>query len=241
MAMGDTGINQGDAPNSDAIEIPPQTVAGMTADYIAGSHSMLADGIFAERGKPAPEVAWQPSPADMPVEGLRFLMDYWQVACGDADLPPAEAIDPFTLKPVLGDVIVLEVEEGGRDFRYRLYGTHVADASRFDWTGRSVEDMRRSLKGPGPAFYLAIYRAVLMRRQPVYTLSPAGVMFADRFWARLVLPFGNPVTRIVVGNYALGTDFIDPVVEHKLEILRTALRAGRPDQKPGQKPGQKLD
>lgn len=227
MAMGDTGINPDDAPNSDVAEVPPQTVAQMTADYIAGAQSKLADEIFAERGKPAPEVVWQPGLGDLPVEGLRFLLDYWQSARRDADLPPAGAIDPFTLKPVLGDVMVLEAEDGGRDFRYRLYGTRVADSSRFDWTGRSVEDMRRSLKGPGPAFYLAIYRAVLARRQPVYTLSPASVMFTDRFWARLVLPFGNPVTRIVVGNYATGTDFIDPEDERKLEILRISLRAGR--------------
>lgn len=206
---------------------PIASIARMVDEFVRDGRSAAADETFIALDKPVPEIRWRPAMADLPVEGLRFLLDYWQQAKGGSALPPVGAIDPFALKPVLGDIIVLDVEGDGRDFRYRLYGTNIAESARFDWTGSTVGDMRRVLKGPGPDFYLAIYRAVLQRREPVYTLSPAIVVFSERSWARLVLPFGDPIQRILVGNYAVGADFLSHEDERKLEELRDAMRARR--------------
>ncbi|MBI1774261.1 MAG: PAS domain-containing protein [Proteobacteria bacterium] len=149
----------------------------------------------------------------------------------EAALPPVSAIDPFALKPVLGNLIVLAVLGDGADFRFRLYGTDVAKEARFDWTGNTVNEMRRTLRGPGPAFYLATYRALLSRRKPIYTVNPAMVVFERRAWGRLALPFGDPgadcVERILVGNYVVSQDFVTDEEERRLASLREEMRAQR--------------
>jgi len=89
--------------------------------------------------------------------------------------------------------------------------------------------MRRTLKGPGPAFYLAAYRALLRRREPVFTVSAAMVIFKDRSWARIILPHGDAdrVERILAGNYAIGDTFVSDGDERKLAALREQMRAAR--------------
>jgi len=217
--------------DAEAQEIDPQTVERMADELAAGEISPTAEHLFTSRGRAAPLVRWSPTANSLPVEGLRFLLDYWHAARATADMPPVNAIDPLALKPVLGNIIILDVLEDGADFRFRLFGTQVAEAARFDWTGSTVDQMRRTLKGPGPAFYLAGYRALLRRREPIFTVSPAMVVFKDRSWARLVLPHGNAaenrVERIVVGNYVIGDTFVSDPDERKLADLREQMRAAR--------------
>lgn len=68
------------------------------------------------------------------------------------------------------------------------------------------------LKGPGPALYLAAYRAMLRRHEPLYTVNTAMVVFQNRSWARLALPYGDAaaglIERILVANYVIGDDFV---------------------------------
>jgi len=210
-------------------EIDPRVVDRMTEELSSTGSSPTLDQLFIVRDRPAPLVVWSPAPDQLPLEGLRFLLKYWQVARGSAAMPPVGAIDPLALKPVLGNVIILDVLEGGTDFRFRLFGTEVAEAARYDWTGSTVDEMRRILKGPGPAFYLAGYRAVTRRREPLFTLSPAMVIFKNRSWARLVLPHGDGdwVERILVGNYAIGDTFVSDAEERHLADLRDQMRAER--------------
>lgn len=210
-------------------EIDPRVVERMAEELATAGASPTADQLFTARDRPAPLVLWSPAADQLPLDGLRFLLNYWTVARGSAAMPPIGAIDPLGLKPVLGNVIVLDVLEGGADFRFRLFGTEVAEAARYDWTGSTVDEMRRILKGPGPAFYLAVYRALLRRREPVYTVNAAMAIFKNRSWARLVLPHGDgdKVQRILVGNYAIGDTFVSDAEERQLADLRDQMRAER--------------
>lgn len=219
-----------DSPAGTEIEeIDPRVVERMAEELSTAGSSANLDQLFIDRDRPAPLIVWSPAPDQLPLEGLRFLLKYWNGARGTAAMPPVSAIDPLALKPVLGNLIVLDVLEGGADFRFRLFGTEVADAARYDWTGSTVDEMRRILKGPGPAFYLAVYRALLRRREPVYTVNAAMAIFKTRSWARLVLPHGNGdrVERILVGNYAIGDTFISEADERLLADLRGQMRAER--------------
>jgi hypothetical protein len=210
-------------------EIDPRVVERIAGELATADSSPTLDQLFAVRDRPVPLVVWSPAPAQLPLEGLRFLLQYWKDARGKAGLPPVAAIDPLALKPVLGNIIVLDVLEGGTDFRFRLFGTEVAAAARYDWTGSTVDDMRRILKGPGPAFYQAVYRALLRRREPVYTFNAAMAIFKNRSWARLVLPHGegDKVERVLVGNYAIGDTFVSDADERRLADLREQMRAER--------------
>jgi len=210
-------------------EVDPRVVDRIAEELSTVGSSSTLDQLFIVHDRPRPEIVWSPAPDQLPLEGLRFLLRYWQLARGTNAMPPNGAIDPLALKPVLGHVIILDVLEGGADFRFRLFGTEVAEAARYDWTGSTVDDMRRILKGPGPAFYLAVYRALLRRREPVFTINAAMAIFKSRSWARLVLPHGDggQVERILVGNYAIGDSFVSDAEERHLADLREQMRAER--------------
>jgi hypothetical protein len=74
-----------------------------------------------------------------------------------------------------------------------------------------------------------VYRALLRRREPVYTFNSAMAIFKNRSWARLILPHGegNKIERILVGNYAIGDTFVSDADERRLADLREQMRAER--------------
>jgi hypothetical protein len=210
-------------------EIDPRVVERMAEELATASSFPTVVQLFTARDRPAPLIHWSPALDQLPLKGLRFLLKYWEDARDQAAIPAISAIDPLALKPVLGNIIILDVLDNGADFRFRLFGSQVAQDARYDWTGSTVDEMRRILKGPGPAFYLAGYRAVMRRREALFTLSPAMVIFKNRSWARLVLPHGEGkrIERILVGNYAIGDTYVSDEDERTLADLREQMRAER--------------
>ena len=68
------------------------------------------------------------------------LAALWQSKCVDGRLPARADFSPEVLRPWLGHVIMLDVIDGGRDFRYRLIGTHITRTLNRDYTGRLVSE-----------------------------------------------------------------------------------------------------
>ncbi len=104
------------------------------------------------------------------------------------------------MKPALGYVMLVDLVRGGEDFRYRLYGSRVAAISGFDVTGRLVSEH------PASAyiieFTLALYRAALRRRLPVFSAHGPPATLHTAAWHRLVLPLADAtgeVMRFLVG------------------------------------------
>jgi hypothetical protein len=69
---------------------------------------------------------------------LRALFTLWNDLRADRALPDRKDFDPFVLKRWLGHVMLVEVTDGGADFRYRLYGSELVEIFGFDLTGRLV-------------------------------------------------------------------------------------------------------
>lgn len=156
--------------------------------------------LFARAGVSPPTVAWDPGLDDLPNDGLCRLLDHWRTLIDTAPPPLASKLDPIDLKPVMGNVMLVDVVYGGRNFRYRLYGSSIARFSRGDKTGRLVTD----LDGLPARFFYAVYRAVLARPEPVYTHHVPSNPKNFREWFRLILPLGDEqgnVTRFLVGVY----------------------------------------
>lgn len=183
----------------------------------AWTEQLLADDLreiglaFLHNGAAAPETVWDPVPEALTAAPLRFLLDHWHRLAGSSPggaLPRARRIDAVELKPALGHMMLLEPVESGRDFRYRLYGGEVARVSGFDMTGQLLSEHPASAYAA--AFGIAIYRAVLRRRRPVYTVRhPVGAKVARR-WQALALPFvgddGETVTRLLCATVAVDRD-----------------------------------
>lgn len=156
---------------------------------------------FLKHGLRAPVVKWNPPASELPTKQLPFVLNLWQ-SLRDANgrVTPAQ-IDPFALRPALGYILLIDVLEDGADFQYRLYGSEVARVAGFDMTGkRTSEIVTGSLAGN---FYIAGYRALLKRPEPLFTWQEMPMQITINNWDRIVLPLSGPdgrVARILTCN-----------------------------------------
>ncbi|HWA45301.1 MAG TPA: PAS domain-containing protein [Hypericibacter adhaerens] len=120
----------------------------------------------------------------------RTLLDYWQAKRGARPMPSRADIDPAELVPLLSNLMLVDVVEGGARFRFRLVGTRVARASGEDRTGRFFDEY---------AFFRAYPSVTEQYRQVVASGEPmlATEIFFNREHGtaydveRLLLPLGR--------------------------------------------------
>jgi len=185
-------------------------INAMRDGLLAGNPEPVA-APFLKLGLRAPVVTWDPQPEDLPTKQLPFLLRYWQ-SLRDANgcVAPGQ-IDPFALKPVLGHVLLIDVLEDGADFRYRLYGSEVARVAGFDMTGKRTSEMATGPLASG--FYLAGYRALLVRRQPLFTWHEMPMQITINSWERIVLPLTDEsgrIARLITCNIAREIGILPP-------------------------------
>ncbi|HEX2116684.1 MAG TPA: PAS domain-containing protein [Alphaproteobacteria bacterium] len=160
---------------------------------------------FRENGAQGPEVAWSPGPSEAYAPPIAALLDYWSSLLDGAALPPADRIDPLRMRRALGYVLLIDVVDDGRDFRYRLFGSAVAAVSGFDMTGKLLSEHGASAYLR--EFSLALYRAAMQRRESVFcTYAPSGTV-TTVCWQRLALPLtdqSGAVTRFLAGSVPIG-------------------------------------
>lgn len=103
----------------------------------------------------------------------------------DRGLPSRSAASPETLRPWIGNLMIVDPVDAGRDFRYRLYGSAIASHCDFDLTGRLVS----SFSSKTGTFFLESYRVCLTARKPVLTQNVAEHARGMILWERLLVPF----------------------------------------------------
>jgi hypothetical protein len=198
------------APPPAAPDAPldPARIAAWTQAVLDGDVKPIAL-TFLHNGAAAPEVTWDPPAPSLTAPPLRFLLDHWHRLTDAGALPRARDIDAVELRPALGHMMLLEPVDLGRDFRYRLYGGELARVSGFDMTGKCLSEHPASAYAA--AFGIALYRAVMQRRRPLYTVRhPVGAKIARR-WQALALPFVDDaddtrVTRLLCATVAVDRD-----------------------------------
>ena len=134
---------------------------------------------------------------------LAQLLVHWRGLAGDDDLPPAEAIDPTALVFILGWLMIIDPLAGGADFKYRLYGSSIAEVTCRDLTGCKVSDSFPDFA----AFTSEVYRGAMQSRRPVLTRHTPHHRIVVSRWERLILPFATSdgsVGRFLVGAAVLG-------------------------------------
>lgn len=130
---------------------------------------------------------------------LRQLFAMWlQARPGPGLLPPPGFADPMALRFMLGDLSLLDVEEGEPPrFRYRIYGSNIAAWRGYDMTGKYVSET------PGPelrAFIQGSYTEVARRGVPELTMNSAildGRLFRYEILALPLARDGSKVGRIL--------------------------------------------
>ncbi len=129
---------------------------------------------------------------------IRKIYDYWSgKRIGDA-LPARRDIDPVEVYDCLSVLMILEVVDGGQDFRIRLAGSQIEEAHDRPLKGLLVGEMG---EGEELAAMLDRFRAIVATRLPDFrtaSLSVVGRAFIE--FDRVALPLsedGQTVTHLL--------------------------------------------
>lgn len=90
---------------------------------------------------------------------------YWRGKAPDGGIPARESMPPEELKPWFGHIQIVEVIDGGADFRHRLVGTGITEIVGRDLTGKLVSECEYAI---GTERMLERYRDTLTRRSLVF-------------------------------------------------------------------------
>ena len=133
---------------------------------------------------------------------LGDLYRLWQAKRRDARIPARSEFSLDELRPLMGRLAILDVIDGGADFRFRLYGSNLANAYRGEMTGKSVREYR-------PNFYATIapgYLRCVTTRAPHYDRLEVDDRLMLFRWERLILPLasdGTTVNMLLVASITL--------------------------------------
>lgn len=141
-----------------------------------------------------------PGVDDLPTEHLRSVLRFWLQLPKVDGVPNVVKIKPEDVRPALGYLILIDIDEENDDFRYALYGSRIAAVSGFDMTGKGVWDL--STTSTVQNFFAACYITAGRLRCPIYTVHEAPPAITVSHWHRLILPLGQEglVKRFLVCN-----------------------------------------
>jgi hypothetical protein len=140
--------------------------------------------------------------ADIPDPRLRGLFEHWDARRGERAMPARRDIDVIELAPWLGHLMLIDVLDAGREFRYRVYGSTLAEYYGHDFTGRTTEAVRPEAR----ELVRREYRDVIAGRRPLLVLRDRKIRYRTMRVAKLALPLstdGIALDMLLVGSYPL--------------------------------------
>lgn len=121
---------------------------------------------------------------------FRACLEHWEAARGTRQMPSRQNVHPETIRAAIGYVGIIDVlRDGDRfDFRYRMFGTRMAEALGGDFTGRMIDEIK-------PAPYAAImrrfYEETAIAREPKFHRVYFTHNEKQRIYSRLLLPLAE--------------------------------------------------
>jgi hypothetical protein len=131
---------------------------------------------------------------------LRSLRDLWETKRGARPMPARADFDVLELKDWLGNLMLIEVLEEGRGFRYRLYGSTLASYYGYDLTGKTTDAVAAELRETVHAEYHLAYS----ERRPIVVEHERAVHHAKKMVTKMILPLsadGIAVNMLLVAVY----------------------------------------
>lgn len=148
-------------------------------------------------------------PSEIQHADLRGLYDYWRAKAGDRVMPDRADIDPLEMVPWLPHLLLVEIDPGFDDVRFRLIGTWVADRVGRDDTGKTMRELGVTpSRGRIRDAYLDAARSAQACRRVGEFHDRSGAQ--QHLWAeRLMLPMtrsGSQTAMILGAIYFLDVD-----------------------------------
>lgn len=131
---------------------------------------------------------------------LTELHRLWQKKRDGRPYPRRGDLDVIELWPWLGNLMLIEVENGGADYLYRVYGTVLADYFSRDLTGRRTSSLAADVQ----AVVRNEYGRAIGGGQPMVVTRDRTVQQKRIRASKLILPLGparGTVDHLLVGLY----------------------------------------
>jgi hypothetical protein len=117
---------------------------------------------------------------------LRSLKTYWDGQRQGRPMPRRAEIDVLELKPLIGSLFLLDVLDGGRDFRFRLLGTELTARFGRDITGQTFSEAYRTADGTTSRWLRGVYARAAKEAVPIWSRAPLRQVGRD-FWVGTAL------------------------------------------------------
>ena len=130
---------------------------------------------------------------------LEAVWNYWDERRGDRPCPSRADLDPLDIPHLLPHVGLVDIEDDGRRFRYRVIGTHMNDMLGENFTGRCLDPENR---GAYAALLQDLYADCTRARRPLFSENEIRYHDGRRVtMRRLILPLagddGTPVEMLL--------------------------------------------
>lgn len=188
---------------------------------------------FQGHGIKAPILVWSPDPDEL---RNPLIVRFAEICRAMPHSPYGILASDFNRNAVehLADwLILLDVEDDGKTFRYRYYGAGIEDIRGSSMLGLTSDEFG----DPISQYFTAVYRAACVHKQPLLTGHELSRNLLARTWERLVVPLFESNGKVIkFANLAVpdtdlrpGLEVIpDPVlIADKDQIVRYANRAAR--------------
>jgi len=133
---------------------------------------------------------------------LRLLLAFWNDRRGSGTMPTSAAIDAIALWAWLGNLMLVEAAGEG-EFRYRVYGTGLAEYYGRDLTGKTTAALRPDVRELVRREYAEVCRTA----RPLLVIHTRRVREQPMPVEKLILPFAGDrgdVARLLAGAYPSG-------------------------------------
>jgi len=130
---------------------------------------------------------------------LRLLFDHWTALHGGVRLPAPGAFDILDVPKLFGHLHLVDVIGDPARFRFRLFGTTIAEVGGRDLTGRWVDDI---VPTAWKQAVVAAFQEPLRMRRPCYSRWDMDGTRQPLTLHRLACPMstdGRYVDRLIVG------------------------------------------
>ncbi|MEQ8281557.1 MAG: PAS domain-containing protein [Parvibaculum sp.] len=141
------------------------------------------------------------------------LYDYWNAKRGERAMPDRRDIRPSEFVRMLPSVAIIEVIGGGRDFRFRLFGSELANWMGCDRTGQRFSEM---LPTPGSDLmpeqvqkrWTDVAGGALAAARPIFPKAPVLTAGAVLTMHAVIMPLtagGTEIEQLFGGAFVTST------------------------------------
>lgn len=155
----------------------------------------------------------------IPELGFRTLLAYWARRCHGPQLPTRRMLDPVELFELLPILALVEVVEGGADFRVRLAGAEIEDRHDMSLRGRSLSDIRKDTEGADTTDQWGLS---VETQRPYYRRGPIRFPGNRHYdYSRLILPIAADEGSRQTVTFLLAGTKMRPIARKEFEDGRT--------------------